>query len=93
MDKNIEFELLAQQLESKLIELHGSVLLGGDALYSSLGYKSSDAFRQAQVRNSVPVRVFSIKHRRGKFALASDVACWLAQQIIESEEENMLEES
>lgn len=91
MDKNIELELLEQQLESKLIELHGSVLLSGDALYSSLGYKSSDAFRQAQVRNSVPVRIFAIKHRRGKFALASDVARWLAKQIIKKEGDDMLD--
>jgi hypothetical protein len=28
----------------------------------------------------VPVPVFSIKNRRGKYALVKDVASWLAQQ-------------
>ncbi len=41
---------------------------------------SGDAFRQAVCRNSVPVPLFSIANRRGKFALAKEVASWLAQQ-------------
>ncbi|MCP3865134.1 MAG: hypothetical protein GY923_12010 [Aestuariibacter sp.] len=80
---------MAKHLESKLIELHGAVLLSGEALYTRLGYRSADAFRQAQARNSIPVKVFSIKNRRGKFALVRDVALWLAQQSVNDENANM----
>lgn len=89
MKVNDETEELAKHLESKLIELHGAVLLSGEALYTSLGYRSADAFRQAQARNSIPVKVFSIKNRRGKFALVKDVALWLAQQSVNDEDANM----
>jgi hypothetical protein len=31
-------------------------------------------------RKTVPVPIFSIKNRRGKYALVKDVVSWLAQQ-------------
>lgn len=55
-------------------------MLSGDALRVALGYPSMEAFRQALSRKTVPVPVFSIKQRRGKFALVRDVAQWLAAQ-------------
>ena len=70
---------LADALERDLLERHGP-LISGDALRVALGYQSMDAFRQALVRKTVPVPVFSISTRRGKYALVKDVAAWLAAQ-------------
>lgn len=53
-------------------------VLGGDDLQAALGYPSREAFRQALFRDAVPVPVFSLPRRRGKFALVKDVASWLA---------------
>lgn len=69
----------AELIESYLFDRHGP-LLADDALRIALGYKTTDAFRQALTRKTVPVPVFSIKNRRGKYALVKDVASWLAQQ-------------
>jgi len=74
---------LAQKLEEDLLNLYGPMVYG-KALYKSLGYGSGDAFRQAVSRKIVPVPVFPIKGRRGKFALTKEVAHWLARQRIEN---------
>ena len=70
---------LADALERDLLERHGP-LISDDALRVALGYKSMNAFRQALVRKTVPVPVFAISTRRGKYALVKDVAAWLAAQ-------------
>lgn len=69
---------LADLLERGLLARYHSPLLAGDDLRSALGYPSTEALRQAISRGTVPVPVFSVAHRRGKFALAKDVANWLA---------------
>lgn len=76
-----DIQLLTQQLTEDLSRLYGPVLTGA-ALQKALGYRSGDAFRQAVCRNSVPVPLFSIPNRRGKFALAKEVASWLAAQRV-----------
>lgn len=76
---------LAKHLERQLLNLHQSQLLTGEALRQSLGYRSVEAFRQAISRQTVPVRVFSIENRRGKFALVKDIALWLATQRLKHE--------
>ncbi len=53
-------------------------MMGGDALRQALGYSTMEAFRQALSRNQLPIAVFSLPHRRGKFALTKDIAFWLA---------------
>lgn len=68
---------LAEALERDLLARYGP-LIGNDQLCQALGYSSIDAFRQAQSRGLLPVPVFSIPKRRGKFALVKDVAQWLA---------------
>ncbi|WP_288128553.1 hypothetical protein [Thiomonas sp.] len=70
---------LAEALEAKLMKDEGS-LLTGDALRRALGYRSMDALRKAISRGTAPVRVFMLPSRRGRFALARDVAMWLAAQ-------------
>lgn len=72
-------ELLAASLERDLFERYGP-MVAGDELRQALGYSSNDAFRQALSRRTVPVPVFGLPHRRGKFALVKDIAKWLADQ-------------
>lgn len=70
---------LAEALERDLFNRHGPVI-GQEHLWQALGYSSIDAFRQAEVRQTLPVRVFPLERRRGKFALVKEVAGWLAGQ-------------
>lgn len=74
-----ETAALAQRLEADLLKEYGPIL-SGSSLCAALGYRSGDAFRQAVARGTVPVPVFPIESRRGKFALVKDVARWLAEQ-------------
>lgn len=60
----------------ELTEKYGQ-LLGGHDLWKILGYPTAEAFRQACTREVVPINVFSIPRRRGKFARVRDVAIWL----------------
>ena len=69
-------------LESQLltdIQRQYGPLVGGTDLLQILGFPSSEAFRQALSRGSIPVPIFAIPHRRGKFALAQDLAVWLTR--------------
>jgi hypothetical protein len=52
-------------------------LVGGDTLIKLLGYSSGEAFRQAQHRGTVPIDVFTIPNRKGKFAFTNDLIRWL----------------
>jgi len=78
---------LAAQLEEGLMKRFDTPLISGEDLQKALGYKSIDALRQAIVRKTVPVPVFTIAHRRGKYALIKDIAIWLANQSIEAQKE------
>lgn len=69
---------LAQEIEHGLHERHGP-MLGGAALYRALGFPTAAAMRQAVSRGRVPVPLFDIEGRRGRFALTLDVALWLAR--------------
>jgi hypothetical protein len=69
---------LAQEIEQGLHERHGP-MLGGAALYRALGFPTAAAMRQAVSRGRVPVPLFDIENRRGRFALTRDVALWLAR--------------
>ncbi|MDP4535508.1 hypothetical protein Q3O60_04795 [Alkalimonas collagenimarina] len=71
-------------MENQLLKLHNSPVITGEALRCSLGYRSVEAFRQALSRNTVPVRIFTIENRRGKFALVRDIAIWLANETLKS---------
>lgn len=68
-----------KDLESEMLLLYGPVMNGRD-LQRSLGFSSKEAFRQAVVRDNLKVPVFSIEHRRGKFALTKEVAQFLAER-------------
>ena len=78
-DDYLMFELLKKELEQELFDYYGP-LMTGEPLQKALGYISKEAFRQSLVRKTIPVHIFEIKHRRGKFALVKDVAQFLAEQ-------------
>lgn len=69
--------LIRDEIERALMDRHGPLVAGFD-LCRALGYPSAAAFRQAILRDSVPIPVFRIPTRRGRFALTRDVAAWLA---------------
>ena len=77
---------LAKVLEQDLLNLYGSPLLSGADLQKAMGYRTIDAVRQAIARKTIPVKVFTMKNRRGKYALVKDIAYWLAENAISKEE-------
>ncbi len=77
---------LADALRQELTSDYGP-MVSDDKLRMLLGYKTMAAFRQAVYRKTVPITVFSIKDRKGKFGLVRDVASWMADQIQHSAHE------
>jgi len=74
-----DFLILSSELEQQLTTRYG-VMLGSKDLWRELGFRSPNAFRQALVRGTLDVPVFAVQNRRGRFALAKDVAIWIARQ-------------
>lgn len=70
---------LAKSLATEMTREFGP-MLSGERLSQALGYPSMGAFRQALLRGRVPVPVFSLPGRRGKYALVVDIAAWIASQ-------------
>jgi hypothetical protein len=64
------------ELAEQLLDGSGPFLTGS-ALWKSLGFPSSAAFRKAKARGNVGVRVFKLPGRNGTFAFTKDVADWL----------------
>jgi hypothetical protein len=67
---------LAMQLHESLLQKYGTVV-GGTDLSRILGYKSTDTLRKAIQNKTLPLAVFSIPGRKGKFAVTMEVANWL----------------
>lgn len=91
-----QIDELAKSIKRDLMKAFGPMIYG-EVLYKSLGYTSADALRQAVSRNTVPIDIFPIEGRRGKFALTRDVAIWIAtQKIINTQttiKETLIEQS
>jgi len=68
-----------QECEGHELVAEFGPLIGGHDLRRALGFRSRGAFRQALERGHVPVPVFQIEGRRGKFAFTADVVVWLKQ--------------
>lgn len=79
-------EPLAVILERDLLSRYGP-LIGKEDLWMALGYPSNDAFRQGVSKKLIPIPIFEIENRRGKFALVKDLANWLAAK--RNEEKDM----
>ena len=78
-----------EELETQLTRSLGAVV-GGSALSQALGYRTQGAFRQALSRKRLPVRVFELEGRRGRFALTCDIAHWLWTQTMTRPEKEAL---
>lgn len=78
MRKTKAFKQFAAELEADLVRDYGH-LLSGEKLYTLLGFKTLSSYKQAVWRDQIPVPIFSIEKRQGKFALTKDVAVWLAE--------------
>ncbi|MFZ7094760.1 hypothetical protein ACOPJQ_12080 [Luteimonas dalianensis] len=70
---------LETTLRHALIHDWGYVV-GSAGLRQALGYPTQAALRGAIARGTVPVKVFQIEGRKGPFALAHELAAWLATQ-------------
>lgn len=80
--KNVDYSSSQQQnLEKEIFEdlknKYGFLMSGNDVA-KQLGFKTTEAFRQAICRNKLSIPVFTIPNRKGKFAYSKDVAQWLA---------------
>lgn len=75
MDRNAR-----SSTESWLLQEHGPLLCASVAA-KVLGYKSTDALRQARIRRRLPIPMFTIEGRRGWFASTQIVAAWLEQTV------------
>ncbi|MEX3964523.1 hypothetical protein AB4Y42_20285 [Paraburkholderia sp. EG286B] len=84
---NAKWKTKNDSVEADLLE-HFGYLLSGRALWKTMGYASSQAFRKAAARGDLPVRTFRIEHRRGLFAYSSEVAEWLGEVGGRVSEEN-----
>ena len=71
-------EQSTQEMLETLTKIYGPIL-PSRTLWRILGYTSPAAFRQARIREQIPVVEFEIEGRRGRFALTSDVANWLTK--------------
>lgn len=73
MDKEVEIKL-----QKELSERYGEVI-GGKALSHALGFGSMAAMKQSLSRKTLSLPVFFIRGRKGRFALTSEVAAYLAE--------------
>jgi hypothetical protein len=64
------------EFERSLTERYG-LLVGNKDLWTALSYRTPEAFRQAYGRGRLPIHVFALPGRRGKYALTRDLARWL----------------
>lgn len=55
-------------------------IMTGKTLSAALGYPTLVAFRKSLSRKTVPITIFTLPNRSGKFALTKDVAEWLTIQ-------------
>lgn len=70
-------ESLEHEIFEDLKNKYGFLMSGNDVA-KQLGFKSTEAFRQAVFRKKLSINIFTIPNRKGKFAYSKDVAEWLA---------------
>lgn len=63
---------------ARALQVEHGLVVGGPTLWRLMGYRTGDAFRKAAQRKTLPIPVFKLARRRGRFAFTSDVARWLA---------------
>lgn len=73
-----------RQLASELISLFGPIM-GGQDLYSALGFKTYAAFHRCHLQGDLGVHIFKLPGRRGWYAFTTDIANWLEEQSTSKE--------
>lgn len=73
------------ELRDELFRAYGPMMTG-KPLFTALGYISDAAFRMSLSRGEMPVPIFNIENRKGKYALVKDVARFIAEQRFKSPE-------
>lgn len=71
-------ELPQETYAHELATKYGEVI-GGRNLRHVLGFATAAAFKQAIARGQLTLPTFYIQGRKGRFALAKDVAKWLLE--------------
>ncbi|HZR02488.1 MAG TPA: hypothetical protein VFA81_04860 [Burkholderiales bacterium] len=69
-----------QGIQDDLLARHGE-LMTGEPLRRALGFASERSFLRAAKGKNLPVRVFELAGRRGRFARTRDVAQWLSTLV------------
>lgn len=54
--------------------------LGGNDLYTALGFNTYAAFHRSRLRGELGVHVFKLPGRKGWFAFTDEIAGWLEKQ-------------
>ncbi len=83
---------LKTKIEADLLKLFGSPLLTVSDLKIALNYSSAASIHQSISKKTFPIKVFNMPNRREKFALTSDVASYLAEQALKSEQKKQGED-
>jgi len=74
----------AEEIANELLSKHGPLITGQD-LWSTIGFTSAAAFRQAKAQGRIEVPVFSLPNRRGTYAFTKHIADWLRKLAKEAE--------
>lgn len=82
--------MFQKNLEGELVEKFG-LLVSGKDLAGLLGYESLSSFNQAYARKKLPIAVFTLKNKRGKYAFCKEVAQYLTERRFESNQRNTKE--
>lgn len=76
-------------LSQVLFDLYGP-MMAGEKLSMAIGFSTHRAMRQAKHRSTLGIAVMDFPHRPIKFALAEEVAWWLANQRLKNNAEPVL---
>jgi len=74
----ISLDRRIKEHDQALLQRFGSPIIGGEALWRTLGFSNAAAFRNAIRRKNVPVPTFFVPGRKGRFARSLDIAYWLS---------------
>lgn len=69
--------MASNDMHAMLVREYGAVL---DTATTArvMGYRSVEALRQARLQKRLPIEMFRLPNRRGWFASAETVACWIS---------------
>lgn len=72
-----------QEVLNDLMKNHGH-MIGMRHLYRVMGFPTYDALKQCLLRKQLDLNLFYLDGRKGRYAMTSDVADWLAAQWVKT---------